>query len=272
MEEGDDCDEALADVVARERRVLRLEEVVGLPVLVDGAGERGTKAGQVGAAVRVGDRVGEAEDLVGDRVVILEDDVEFDRAGGPLDDDRGFLDPGDADGLGVDDLLVFAELLDEFLDAVLVIETFRFGLLGALVGEDDFEAGIEKGEFPQAADDEFLLELDRLLEDLRVGLEGDEGAGRFALADDVEFFDGFAPLELHVVDLAVARNLDLEPFRDGVDALRADAVGAAGEDVAALAVFAAGVEPREHHFHGGHGFARMEMEPSTWAVTSIFLP
>ncbi len=90
------------------------------------------------------------------------------------------------------------------------------------------------------------------LENLRVGLEGDERAGRFALADDLQLLDRLAPLELHAVDLAVAGNLHLEPFRDRVDALRADAVGAAGKDVAALAVLAAGVERGQDHLDAGN--------------------
>ena len=43
------------------------------------------------------------------------------------------------------------------------------------------------------------------------------------------------------MNLAVAGNLYLEPFGDGVDALGADTVSAAGELVAALAVFATGM-------------------------------
>jgi hypothetical protein len=79
--------------------------------------------------------------------------------------------------------------------------------------------------------------------------------------------------------LIVAGDLDLEPFGDGVDALGADAVGAAGELVAALAVLAAGVEVGEHHLDGQgclycgwmstgmpRPSSRMLMEPSTWMV------
>ena len=54
-----------------------------------------------------------------------------------------------------------------------------------------------------------------------------------------------------MVDLAVARDLDLEPFGDGVDALGADAVRAAGKFVPALAVLAAGVQRGKDHFHAG---------------------
>ncbi len=62
-----------------------------------------------------------------------------------------FLHARDAHRLGMHDLLVLAELLDEFLDAVLVVETLWLRVLDPLVGEDDFEAGIEERQLAQAA-------------------------------------------------------------------------------------------------------------------------
>ena len=120
--------------------------------------------------------------------------------------------------------------------------------------------GLRKRQLAQAADDEFLLELDGLLEDFRVGLEGDQRAGRFAFADDFELLGRFALLKLHVVDFAVARDFDLEPLRDRVDALGADAVRAAGEDVTALAILAAGVERGEHHLDAGDFVNGMDID------------
>ena len=67
-----------------ERGILVLEDLVGLGVLVDAAGERGAEAGEVGAAVAVGDGVGEAEDLVVVGIVVLEDHVGEDIVGGLL--------------------------------------------------------------------------------------------------------------------------------------------------------------------------------------------
>ncbi len=177
MQQRNDRDEAFAHVVAGERGVLRLEEIVGLPVLVDRARERRAEAGQMRAAVGVRDRVGETENLVADRVVVLENDVEFDRLRLLVDDDRAFLDPRDAHGLGMHDLLVLAELLDEFLNAVLVEKLFGLRTLDALVGKENLEAGIEERELAEAADDQRVLELDGLLEDFSIGLEGDVRAG-----------------------------------------------------------------------------------------------
>ena len=64
-------------------------------------------------------------------------------------------------------------------------------------------------------------------------------------------FRRLAPLEFHVIDLLVARDFDLKPFAHRVHALGADAVCAAGKFVAALAVFAAGMQRRQHQFHAG---------------------
>ena len=66
-----------------------------------------------------------------------------------------------------------------------------------------------------------------------------------------KFLHRLAALELHVMHFAVARDFDLKPFAHRVDALRADAVRAAGKFVTALAVFAAGMQRRQHHLHAG---------------------
>jgi hypothetical protein len=149
-------------------------------------------------------------------------------------------------GFGVQGGLAGVDLLHELDDAVLVEEDLGLRRGRALVGEGDLEAGVEEGQLAQALGDGVGLEDGRVAEDLGVGLEGDERAGALGFADDLEFLDGLAALELHVVDRAAAGDLDLEPLGDGVDALGADAVRAAGEFVAALAVFAAGVQRGEH--------------------------
>jgi hypothetical protein len=173
--DAEDADEAFADVVAGDRGVLFLEEAAGAGVLVDRAGEGGAEAGEVGAAVGVGDRVGEAEDLVGVAVVVLHDAV----------DDDFLLAAGEDQGLGVEDFLVAAELFDEFGDAVLVEEAFAL-VFEAFVGEFDFDAGVEEGEFAEAVGEEFEFELGGDREDLGVGFEGDERSGVTGLADDLE--------------------------------------------------------------------------------------
>ena len=86
------------------------------------------------------------------------------------------------------------------------------------------------------------------------------------LADDVERLGGLAALEADVVDLAVAHDVGVEPIGEGVDALRADAVEAAGIFVGALAELAAGVEIGEHEFDGGHAEFRVHVHRDAAAV------
>ena len=49
----------------------------------------------------------------------------------------------------MNDLFVLAQLLHEFLDAVLVEERLLLRRFAALVGQRDLEAGIEEGQFAQ---------------------------------------------------------------------------------------------------------------------------
>ena len=262
----DDGGEAFADVIAGDLGVLVLEEVVALGESVDGAGERAAEAGEVGAAIRVMDGVGVAEDLVVVGVVVLEDDLDVDLDGFFIEGGCHFFMDTNRDG--VKGLLALVELFHELDDAVLVEESLGGGDGWALVGETDFEAAVEEGEFAETLGDGGGDEDGGLFKDLGVGLEGDEGAGAGGLADDVEFFDGLAALEFHVVDVAALGDLDLEPFGDGVDALGADAVGAAGEFVSTLAILAAGVEGGEHHLDAGYAVLGMDIDGDAASVVA----
>ena len=76
---------------------------------------------------------------------------------------------------------------------------------------------ISRPEFKNASSrrrwrNDVRLELDRVAENFRVGLERDQRAGVFCFADDVEFLGRLAALKFHVIHFAVARDLDLEPF------------------------------------------------------------
>ena len=266
MLDRDDGGEALAHVVAGDLGILVLQEVVGLGELVDRAGKRAAETGEMGTAVGVMDRVGVAKDLVVVGIVVLEDDLDVDLGVLFVDLDPLFL--ADGDGLGVEGGLALVELADEFLDAVLVEVALGLRVGGALVGEGDLQARVEEGEFAQALGDARRLEHGGLLEDLTVGLERDEGAGAAGFADDLELLHGLAALEFHVVHLAVAGDLDLEPLGDGVDALGADAVGAAGELVTALAVLAAGVQRGEHHLNAGNFVLRVDVDRDASAVVA----
>jgi hypothetical protein len=151
-------------------RVLFLDQIIGARVLVDGARQGRAEAGQMRPAVGVGNRVGEAEDLIGVTVVVLQDAI----------DQHLVLLPRQHDGLGMEHFLVPAQLADEFLDAVAVKKPLGF-VLHPFVLEGDFDAGIQEGQFAQAAGQDVELELGRDGENGRVRLEGDERAGVLGL-------------------------------------------------------------------------------------------
>ena len=119
-----------------------------------------------------------------------------------------------------------------------------------LVGEGDLDAFAQERELAQSLGDRLEPELEGLDEDLGVGPELHARArlgGRLAfreLAQGLAALVGLAPRE------PVARDLDLEPRRQGVDDGDADAVQPAGDLVAATAELAAGVEHREHDLDG----------------------
>ena len=123
-------------------------------------------------------------------------------------------------------------------------------LLGALVGELDLDAGIQEGQLPQALGEDLVLEFAGRQEDLGVGLERDLRAGLSGVADHHHLLRRLSLGEAHLVDLAAAPHLGLEPLRNGVHALGADAVQAAGDLVGPLAELAARVEVGEHELEG----------------------
>src|SRR5438045_4394688 len=134
-------------------------------------------------------------------------------------------------------LLVFAQLLYELLDAILVKKRFFLRRLAAFVSEIDLDSGIKECQLAKSRSQalKFKFRCDR--EDRRIGEKRDQGTGRllaFDFTDDFEFLRRLTLGEGHVINLAVARDLHFEPFRKRVGAFRADAVKAAGIFISAL--------------------------------------
>src|SRR6478609_9341774 len=105
------------------------------------------------------------------------------------------------------------------LDQALV-ELVGFALVDALVDEGDLDAAIEVSQLTQALGECRVDEGDAALvfgEEGGIGLEADLGAGAGGLADGLEAAALAAALELHVMHLTVAADLDFEPFGDEVD-------------------------------------------------------
>ena len=168
-------------------------------------------------------------------------------------------------------LLVFAELLYEFFDPVLVEKFLLLRRIAALIGERDFQTRIEERQLAQAGCQALELELGRDGEDRRVGQKRDQRAGcffAFDFADDRKLVSRFALGESHVIDFAVARYFHLEPFGKRVRAFRADAVQAAGIFVSALSKFSAGMQIRQHQLDRWHLPFRMNIDRNAAAIVA----
>src|ERR1035437_3662931 len=96
-------------------------------------------------------------------------------------------------------LFALVELLDEFLDAILVIKLFRLSSGLAFVRENNFQTRIQKRQLAQSLRNDVCLELHRLAEDFFVRQERDQRAGVLRLADDMKFLNRLAALKLHVM-------------------------------------------------------------------------
>ena len=152
------------------------------------------------AAVRVGNRVSKAENLIGIAVVVLHHAI-----------DKDFiLLPSQNDWPRMNDLFVLAELFNEFLDSFPVEEPFLL-VLDPLIGEQNLHARIEKCQFTEAVGQNVKFEFGRDRKNRRVWLERDQGTGLFGFADNSQLFRGDTPGKGHVIDLPVARDLHLEP-------------------------------------------------------------
>ena len=163
------------------------------------------------------------------------------------------------------------KLLDEFLDAVLVKKRLLFRRIDSLIRQCDFEPGIQESQLAQSRGQSLEFKFGRDREDRRVGQKRDQRAGIlfvFDLADDAEFFGRFAALEGHVINLAVARDFDLEPVGERVDAFGADAVQAAGIFVGALAELAARVQIGQDQLDRRHFPFRMNIDRNAAAVVA----
>ncbi len=211
---------------------------MGAAVGVQGPGEGGLEPGEVGPALDRVDVVGVGEDALGVGVVVLEGDLNRNPVALLVEEEHLVVKRG----------LVVIEVLDEALDPALVAELVA--AVGPLVDEGDADVAIEEGQFAQALGQDVVVEL-LLPEDLGVELESDLGPGGLGAA---HHFQGLVPLtpgKGHVMDFAVALDLDLEPFREGVDRRDPDPVQAPGDLVGGGVELAPRVELGQCHFHPG---------------------
>jgi len=181
------------------------------------------------------DVVGEGEDGLGVAVVVLQGDL-----------DDGLVPLGlEGDRPRVERALVGVEELDELPDPAGVVELV--GAVGALVGEDDAQPLVEEGELPQAVAQRVQAE-DAVLEDLRIGQEGDPRPGAAGLADLLHIAGGLPPLVALLVLLSADPDLGLQPLGQGVHHRDAHPVQPARHLVGGAAELAPRMQGRHHDF------------------------
>jgi hypothetical protein len=238
--------QALTHVLAGEVGVLLGENRRLARPVVQGAGQRGTEPGDVGAAVHGVDVVGERQHVLGEAVVVLQRDLDAGRVDHPLHMDRLRVKHGSPP----------VQVANEAGDTALEVEDLL--AVGALVDEPDPEPLVQVGRLPEAGGDRLPAEVERL-EHGRVGREEAARAvlavpGRVQPAIGLRCPAGLLhrTLRLPAVRvllhpaLAVAQHLDPHLGRQGVDHRHADAMQAAGHLVPAAAELAAGVEDGVH--------------------------
>ena len=229
--------------------------------MIDRAGEGSAEAAAVRAAIGIRNGIRVAEELLVVGVRVVEADLDHDLVARAFNHDR----------LRVNDGFVLDQAANELFDALGVNDLERLGIIESLVEEGERQRGVDVGQVVEAGDDALGFELDGLLENFRVRHEGDQRAGLlfgFHLGDDMEALLGDAALERHRMDIAIAGNLDFEPFGNGIHALGSHAVGAAGVFVISLAVFAARVEAGEDEFHAGNAFLFVDVDWNAAAVVA----
>ena len=203
----------------------------------------------MGSAVDRVDVVGEGELRDGVRVVPLERNLDGDIVA------LGFH----VDRLFVQDLLALVEQLDELGDAAGVLEALRLGLAGlgiggAFVGEGDLDALVEEGELAQTIRERVVVVLVHG-EDGLIGKEMNLGALARGGAHLAQLRDGVAFGVVHLPRKPIAPDLDVELFRERVDAGDADTVETARDLVVRGVELSARMQNRQHHLHRRHRHA-----------------
>ena len=174
----------------------------------------------MGAAVDGVDVVGEGEDVLRVRVVVLEGDLDDGRPVPLLAVDRPL----------VERLLVPVEMPDERDDATFEVE--RALAVDPLVPKRDPDALRQVGRFAQALRDQVERELGRLE---HVPIRSEPGRRSAPIAGGPDLLDRRGRLAEGVllgVDRPVARRFHPHPFRQRIDDAYADAVESAGHLVA----------------------------------------
>ena len=162
--------------------------------------------------------------------------------------------------------LVAVEMLDESLDATLVLEDVFLVFL-ALVHETNAYARIEKRQLAQPAREYVVVKLD-VREGAGAGLEAQGSPRAIRIADNGERLLRLTVYVFLLVDLPVAVNREDQVFGQGVDDGYADTVQAAGHLVGIVVELTAGVQNRHDDFGGRAPFFRVQVYRDAAAVVA----
>ncbi len=189
----------------------------------------------MGAAIGLGDVVGEAQHLLGVGVVPLHGDFDRELGVEPATGGNTGGALGVEDGR-VQDVLGAIDVFDEAFDATSEGEVVFLAV--ALVHQADLDAVVEEGELSEPLGEDFVVELD-VCEDFLVGEKVQLGATLGGVAEYAQRTDLDAAnqlddailrhpaVELDEVLLAVALDGQAQPLGQGIDAGHTDAVQAA---------------------------------------------
>ena len=254
--DGHDGRDALAHVLARQL-VVFLEDVQLPARVVDDLGQRHFQPLDVRAAVDRVDVVGVAVNDLVIAFVVLDSDLAHRIA-------VRFLE---IDGLGEQQLVAgLVELLDERTDTPFVAEGILLFLFGTLVLEGNAQPLIEVGQLPQTPLERVVTEYGGL-ENFVVGHKGHPRARLVRIPDHRHRPLRYAAVIYLLIDVPVLKNLGLQPFRQRVYGLDADAVQAARHLIARIAAeFAARVDFGEYDLERGNPLLRVDIGRNTAAV------
>ena len=249
---GQDHREALPEVLARQGRVLVLQNARPAAVVVHALGERRLEAGLVGTALGGGDVVHVGEQVLVVPVVVLDGEIHQYIAALAADVDGRVVKGG---ALAVQ---IPHEVGEAALEAELVLPAL---LPGPLILQRQLHAPVQVRQLPQPPHDHVVVPFHGL-EDPIVGHKGDEGPllpGPTRLrqrvlgpaGDDLPVL-ALGALELLLIGPVLGEHLHGDPPGQGVHHRRAHAVEAAGVAVGVVAELAARMELGKDHLHAGH--------------------
>ena len=237
---GDDCSQALADILTGKIILTVLKILLLTGMIIDRFGECISETGQMGAALRSIDIINEAVDIFGKCIRMLHGDFHED----PL-----------SLTLAVNDIRIqrnvrLVQIGYKFLNTSLIVEGLVMLDL-TVIGKMDLQSFCQEGSFSETGLDRFIIEHCRL-KDLCIRLEGDLRTvliGR-AVSDHRDRRHDLASfISLHIY-MRVSVYTYFKPFGKRIDNGSAYTVQASRYLISAVSEFTARVKDRKDDLQG----------------------